>query len=138
MRKALTRILCLTALILPSGCFRAAQRVSNCIPDASRADWSATTRDGRVEGKVIDLKEDIPIGNVEVVLDSGAARQRSNATGGFVFDGVPEGRHVLTTNAGAYLPRGDTIMIPVHGGMEGTMFLKLRKFFLKDCVIYKP
>jgi hypothetical protein len=87
---------------------------------------------------VRDLKEQTPIGNVEVVLDSGATRQRSDAAGRFAFDDVSEGRHVITTNAAAYLSHGDTIMMPVRGGLEGTLALKLRRDILTRCEIYRP
>src|SRR5215207_3304192 len=134
----LTRTLCATMLILPSGCIGAGHLSSRCGSPPSRAIWATTTRDGRIEGHVRDLREKTPIGNVEVLLDSGATRQRSDAMGGFAFDGVREGRHLISTNAGAYVAHGDTIMMPVRGGLEGTLSLRLRQDILSRCEIYRP
>jgi hypothetical protein len=134
----LTRTFCIAMLILPSACISAGRLSSRCGMPPSRAVWATTTRDGRIEGQVRDLKEKTPIGNVEVVLDSGATRQRSDANGGFAFDGVREGRHLISTNAAAYVVHGDTIMMPVRGGLEGTLSLKLRQDILSKCEIYRP
>ena len=86
----------------------------------------------------MDLKEKIPIANIEVVLDSGATRRRSDAMGSFVFDSVPEGRHLIGTHASAYLAHGDTIMMPVRGGLEGTISLNVRRDIRTKCEIYRP
>ena len=134
----LARVLCVTVLALPAACARPGHLGSACGLPPSQAIWATTTRDGRVEGQVRDLREKTPLGNVEVVLDSGATRQRSNATGGFAFDGVPEGRHVIATNSAAYVSHGDTIMMPVRGGLRGTLSLKLRRDILTGCEIYRP
>lgn len=134
----LKRTLCVAVLLLLNTCVGAGHLSSRCVSPPSRGSWATTTRDGRVDGQIWDLREKTPIGNVEVVLDSGTTRQRSDATGRFVFDGVPEGRHVITTSAAAYLAHGDTIMLPVRGGLEGILSLKLRQDILTRCEIYHP
>ena len=130
--------LCTTVLALPVACVRASHLSSDCIPAPSRATWTTTTHDGRVEGHVTDLNEGVPLGNVEVVLDSGVARQRTDTLGRFVFDGVRDGRHITTTHAAAYVARGDTIMLPERGGLDGSLALKLRKDVRRSCELYRP
>ena len=132
------RTLCVAVLLLLNACIGAGHLSSRCGSPPSRASWATTTRDGRVDGQIRDLKEKTPLGNVEVVLDSGATRRRSDATGRFVFDGVAEGRHVITINAAAYVAHGDTIVMPVRGGLEGILSLELRRDILTRCEIYRP
>ena len=129
------RIACL--LLLAGACAHPGRLSSRCSSAAPRTTWQATGHDGRLEGQVRDRKEGTPIGNMELVLDGGTVARRSDAAGAFVFDGVAEGRHVLTTNAAAYLPLGDTLVMPVRGGLRGSVELALRKDVLTKCELYR-
>ena len=130
-RHAVTLLLLLAA---PAACV-SGPLGSGCLPAPSRAEWSTTARDGRVQGQVRDLDDGTPIGNVEVALDSGATSQRTDSLGIFAFDGVREGRHVVTTRAAGYVAHGDTLMVPGHGGLEGALSLALRQDILKRCAL---
>jgi hypothetical protein len=136
--KLLKPVTCIAALTSLNGCVSPRWPSSSCKAAPSRAIWTATVMEGRVEGQVRDLKEDLPIGNMELVLDGGETRQRTDAEGNFAFDRVHEGRHLVTTNGTVYLSRIDTLVLLPHEGLKGTVYLALPKDVLKHCELYHP
>ncbi|MFL5607096.1 MAG: hypothetical protein ACJ8AD_11665 [Gemmatimonadaceae bacterium] len=131
-------VACMAVGAVLNGCASALLLGSTCNAPPPRADWEPTAAEGRVEGQVRELKGGDPIGNVEVVLDSGTARQRTDGQGNFSFDGVHEGRHILTTNGTVYLALHDTLSVLPRGGLKGTVHLTLPRDVLTRCGIYKP
>jgi hypothetical protein len=128
----------IAALALASACYNPPLARSGCKAEPSRSVWTPSAAEGRIDGQVRDIEEDAPIGNILVMLDGSGPQQRTDAQGAFHFTSVPEGRHVLTTNAAVYLAHGDTISMPPRGGLSGILHLRLPKDVLKSCELYHP
>ena len=128
--------LTLTCLVA-SGCVRP-RLGEECTRAPSRAAWQATGAQGRIEGDVRDLDEQVPIGNIEIRLADLERRQRTTAEGRFWFDSVPDGRHVIVTEGSVYQAWGDTLILSPEGGMRARLELSTRRDVLARCTLYRP
>jgi hypothetical protein len=129
--------LCVATVVLMGGCIRPGHMSDSCKVSPSRAVWTATQRAGSIEGQVLDLDGGSPIGNLELRLADLDRRQRTDGQGGFRFDAVPEGRHVLVTEGSVYQTRGDTLTLLPQGGMKGEIDLTTRRSVLASCPLYR-
>jgi hypothetical protein len=132
------QVACIVVLVMLDGCVSFRFLSSRCKTPPTGAVWTTTAVEGRVEGQVRDLAADDPISNVEIVLDTGRARLRTDAQGTFSFDNVQEGRHILTTNGAVYRSLHDTLSLMPRGGLKGTLYLALPKDVLTHCELYHP
>jgi hypothetical protein len=118
-------------------CEKPIERPTTLLPVTSA--WAAryrTTSPGRVEGQIVLQDTTHPPSSVQVAIYAPPARRVvvSSATGEFVFDSVPPGRHRVSMRYIGYRPWEDSLTVSADSGVR--LVVVLLRDFTQLCPVY--